>query len=231
MGPKVGMPEGNYEEKTICCLVLDDSWSMNGEPIRQLNKALQEFYDDIQNDIKLSSGLEIAIVKFGEGSEVIQEPSLVSNISMPTLQANDGGTALNAGVREAIRLVEERKSEYKQTNQSYKRPWIVPISDGAPTDGNVDSLAQEIEEDTKQGKYVLLPIGVDGADMNTLNKIAGFVNTKEGTGEKMSALAMDSANFSEFFEWLSQSMSMVYNSQDGAQLSLPAPTWMKGFVA
>ena len=42
----VESPE-NYEPKSICCLVLDLSWSMHGKPIEELNHGLQEFHADI----------------------------------------------------------------------------------------------------------------------------------------------------------------------------------------
>lgn len=228
---KVGTPESNYQEKALCILLLDDSGSMHGEPIRQLNKALKEFYEDIQNDARLSTGLEIGIVKFGEGTEVLQEPALSMDITIPTLQADDPETKLNEGVRVAIRMAEERKSEFKRTNQSYKRPWIIMLTDGAPTDGDVSALAQEIQEDTKNGKYIFLPIGVDGADTQTLKKISGYVKNSDGSMKQMDVMSMESAKFSDFFEWLSSTMSEVYNSQEGEDVSLPAPTWMKGFVA
>ncbi len=40
----------NYEQKCLCVLLLDVSGSMRGEPINELNKALQEFYNEIKED-------------------------------------------------------------------------------------------------------------------------------------------------------------------------------------
>lgn len=230
MGPKVGTPE-NMEEKTLCVLVLDDSGSMSGSPIEQLNQALLSFAEDIEDDVRLSNGLELALLRFGSDVEVIQEPSLIYDITMPTLDANSGLTSLNEATREAIRAVEDRKAYYKQSNVGYKRPWIVLLTDGAPTDGEVNVLANQIEIDTKNGSYMFLPIGVDGADMQTLNKLAGYLKKEDGSFEKMNALPMESSKFSDFFEWLSKSMAIVNSSQDGENITLPEPTWMKGFVA
>jgi uncharacterized protein YegL len=232
LGNKVATAE-NFEEKTLCVIVLDDSYSMSGKPVEQLNKALAEFKDDIENDMKLSMGLEIAIVKFGSDAETIQQPTLVNGIkNMPILSGDSGLTSLKAGVRKAISIVEDRKSHYKQTKQPYKRPWIVLLTDGAPTDGNIDELADEIEQLTKNGSFMFLPIGVDGADMQVLNQIAGYVKKGNGKWDKTSALSMESAKFSEFFEWLSASMSIYHNSKDGEAISMPDPSgWMKGFVA
>jgi len=228
---KVGTPE-SFEEKTLCCLVLDDSGSMTGEPVRELNQALSEFGHDISNDMRMSMGLEIALIKFGDDAEVIQEPALIHDVQMPTLDASSGLTSLKKGVREAFRVVEDRKAHYKQTNQPYKRPWIVLLTDGAPTDGDVAELANEIETHTKNRNFMFLPIGVDGADMDVLNEITGYVKNGDGEWVKTTALSMESAKFSEFFEWLSTSLSMYHNSKDGDTVSMADPSgWMKGFVA
>lgn len=223
----VGTPE-NYEEKTLCCLVLDRSGSMGGEPIRQLNQGLVSFYDDIESDIKLSNGLEVAIISFDDQIDVVQAPDLIHNFQMPTLTAG-GRTSLNTAVREAIQLVEERKDYYKQSSQSYKRPWIILITDGAPTDGDVTDLANQIETDTKDKRYVFLPIGVDGADMSVLARIAGYSKNGE-QWTQMTPLPMKSANFSEFFKWLSASMDIINSSSEGDQVNLPDPSdWTQGF--
>jgi len=35
--------------------------------------------------------------------------------------------------------------------------------------------------------------------------------------------------FSEFFRWLSTSMTKITNSKDGEKVEFAMPTWMKGF--
>ena len=230
MSLKVDTPE-NFEERTICCLVLDDSGSMSGEPIDSLNQGLKDFYKDIENDDKMSDCLEIAIVKFGQGAEVMVDPCLIYDLKIPELKANDYQTDLNQGVREAMRLVEDRKAFYKNENIPYKRPWIILITDGSPTDGDVSALAKEIEEDTKEQKYMFLPIGVDGADMSTLQKISGYIKNNDSRDwEQMKPMSMESAKFGAFFKWLSASMAMVTNASEGEKVNLADPSaWMQGF--
>ncbi len=225
---QVGVVE-NFEEKTLCCLVVDRSGSMTGEPIKQLNEGLASFYDEIESNVKLANGLEVAIIAFDEQVDVIQYPDLVHNFQIPALKASSL-TSLNKAMREAIHLVEERKNYYKETGQSYKRPWIILITDGAPTDGGVDDLADQIAEDTKNKKYMFLPIGVDNADMKILQKITGYV--KEGNQwVKMKPLHMANAKFSNFFIWLSASMDIINASTEGDKVTLPdASDWMDGFT-
>ncbi|GGG37391.1 hypothetical protein GCM10011344_42760 [Dokdonia pacifica] len=220
----VESPE-NFEQKSICCFVLDVSGSMNGQPIDELNRGLQEFHSEIVSDPISSNRLEVAIITFDSTVNLVLEPSLVDNFNMPTLTTK-GSTKLVDGVREGIRIVEDRKNWYKQTGQPYLRPWIILVTDGFPDfDQDVDSLQLEIEQASNEKKFVFLPIGVGGADMSILNKISGSINEK-----KIPAMKIQGLKFFEFFEWVSASMSSIASSKEGDNINLPDPSeWMEGF--
>lgn len=212
----------NYEQKCLCVLVLDVSGSMYGEPIQELNKGLQDFYEEISNDPTTSQRLEVALVTFSHIINTIQPPALVENFSMPQLVAS-GSTATVDAVRDAIDLVAARKAWYKTTNQAYYRPWIILMTDGEPDSGqDVDGLSQQIKQDTQNKKYVFLPIGV-GKDANKalLEKIQGGIAPMKLQGTK----------FGSFFKWLSASMGTVVNSTEGQQvdISAGADNWMEQF--
>ena len=64
----------NFEQKCLVVLVLDVSGSMTLENrIDELNKGLQEFYEDISNDETTSQRLEISIITFNHIVKTIQE--------------------------------------------------------------------------------------------------------------------------------------------------------------
>jgi len=221
----------NFEQKSICCFVVDVSGSMGGSPIDELNKGLQEFHYEISKDSTTANRLEIAVVEFGSNVDTVAEPSLVENLTMPNLTTK-GSTKLVDGVIEAIDLVESRKAWYKQTGQPYLRPWVILITDGAPDpDQDVNGLASRIENDTKDKRYVFLPIGVQGADMNILNTIAGYNQDNDRNWKKMQAMKLQGLKFADFFKWVSASMSIVAGSKDGDKVDLPDPSsWMGGFT-
>lgn len=243
----------NYEQKCLCVLVLDVSGSMNKiiddstcidtgrqafidgkmyniveggiSRLDKLNEGLQNFYEEISNDDTTSQRLEISIVTFNDTVTILQEPSLISNMHMPTLEA-DGETALVDAVYEAIDIVAARKKWYKQTNQPYYRPWIILMTDGEPNEGqDIDNLADRIKLDTASKRYAFLPIGVDEADMDVLQKIQGNIPAKKLKGTK----------FSSFFKWLSASMGTVVNHPEGTEgtlvdLSGGDTSWMESFT-
>ena len=196
----------NYTEKSLCVLVLDVSESMSWEsngiiPIDELNKGLQDFYNEIADpNNELSECLEVSLITFSNIVRTVQEPALVENISLKTLTTG-GSTAMVDAVNDAIDKVQARKDWYKKTNQSYYRPWIILITDGAPNpDQDVNGLASRIKSDMAAKKYVFLPIGVEGADMFVLDKITGCVKDK-----KIGPIPMQGAQFAQFFVKLSSS--------------------------
>ena len=211
----------NYEQKCLCVLVLDVSGSMRGKRIEELNKGLQDFYNEISADETTSQRLEVSIITFGSFAKTIQTPKLVENFTMPTLTA-EGSTVLVSAVNQAIDLVDERKNWYKSTNQTYYRPWIILMTDGEPDDDqNVDKLSERIKQDTQNKRYAFLPIGVEGANMNVLSKIQGDIKPMKLQGTK----------FSSFFKWLSASMGTIVNAEAGEKVDISqgSKTWMDEF--
>lgn len=211
----------NYEQKCCCSLVLDVSGSMDGEPIRQLNEGIQSFYQDIQTDSTTANRLEVAVIEFSDVVKTLVDPSLAANFTMPTLTTK-GTTNLVGGVREGIKIVRDRKAWYKQTGQPYYRPWVILVTDALPDEGqDISSLTQEIRDGMSKKDFFFFALGVQGADMNMLNNISD---------PSMPPAALQGLRFSEFFKWLSASMTMVTNSKDGDKVNLPNPAgWMKGF--
>ena len=211
----------NYEQKCLVCLVLDVSGSMRGKPIDDLNKGLQEFYDDIASDDTKSQRIEISLITFNHVVKTIQEPALVENFKMPNLYAT-GSTAMVNAVNEAIDKVEARKQWYKSTGQAYYRPWIILMTDGEPDDDqDVDALAARIKRETEGKHFAFLPIGVEGANMEILDKIKGTIP----------AMKLQGTKFSSFFEWLSASVGTVVEAKEGEQVDITkgADDWMQAF--
>jgi len=206
----------NYEEKCLCVFVLDVSDSMRWKtdngivPIDEVNEGLQRFYNDIV-DSHLKPCLEVAIITFSNIITRKQQPALVENFKMPVLTTG-GTTAMVDAVNDAIALVQARKDFYKNTGQSYHRPWIIMITDGLPDDNqNVNGLASRISSDMAAKKYVFMPIGVEGADMSVLRQIAGSIKSK-----KIGPIQLKGTVLTTFFETLSNSIGVATaDTEDG----------------
>lgn len=205
------IPE-NYEQKCLCVLVLDVSGSMHGSRINELNRGLDEFHAQVRNDEIASQRLEISVITFESRIKCIQEPALIDKIIMPMLRAQ-GTTKLVDAVRSGIDKVEARKNWYKQTGQSYYRPFIFLITDGTPDDDqDVEGLSFEIMEYVNDKKFMFFPIGVQDANMEILKKIAH---------PQTPPMKLKGLNFVQFFQWLSNSVSIITKSSEGDKIQFP----------
>jgi uncharacterized protein YegL len=201
-----GETPSNYEQKCPLVLVLDVSYSMNGTAIDELNTGLKAFQEDIKKDTVASSRLDVAIVTFGSNIDIIQDFALIDEFDMPHLTTN-GTTRMVDGIDKGIEILNARKNWYKNTGQTYYRPYIVLMTDGYPDSGqDIDDLSMEIDSLTEEKHLNFWAFGVEGADMDLLKNI----------GHQTSLIQkLKGMEFVKFFQWLSSSMETVSNSKEG----------------
>jgi uncharacterized protein YegL len=210
-----GETPDNYEQKCLCVLVLDVSGSMAGSPIRELNRGLQDFYKAVDEDMTAANRLEVSIVTFSTSVQVIQEPALIHNFNMPTLQAS-GTTKLVDAMRLGMESIESRKQWYKDTGQPYYRPIMVLITDGEPDhDQDTNGLSREIREGLSAKRFTFFGLGVKGYNHQRLAQICP---------PNMPPMPLDGYKFSEFFKWLSNSIGIITKSNEGDEINLPPIT-------
>lgn len=215
----------NYEQKSLCVLLLDTSSSMDGKKLKSLNDGVETFFNEISSDSTLSNRLELCIIKYDSTVSVVQQPSLIENINLQRLTAN-GVTSMREGIETAIDVVEARKSWYKSTGQPYYRPWVINITDGEPTDmrGNdLQTYGNIIRDNVDNKNFFFFNIGVKGANMQILQELSS---------PQMPPAALQGLRFADFFQWLSASIQMVNASTDRGDntVNLPSPSdWMQGF--
>ncbi len=200
----------NYEQKCLCVFVLDISGSMSGEPIAQLNAGLKLFEQEVLEDFVASQRLEVAIVTFGSVASKIQDPALIGHFEMPKLTVS-GSTKLVDGVRMGMDIIEERKQWYRNTGQNYFRPMLVLITDGEPDPGqDIDRLGKDVSSSLANKKFIFWTLGVAGYNHQKLLQICSTPPP----------LPLDGLKFKEFFTWLSNSIGVITNSQEGQEVKL-----------
>lgn len=219
--------EENFEQKCLCVLVLDTSYSMeipeSPKPIDELNEGLKRFQKELLNDKVTRDRLEVAIVTFDSNVKTVQKPSLLTDFEMPTLTC-DGTTCMVDGISEAIDIVEDRKQYYKSHGIPYYRPWIVMMTDGYPDDDqDVDGMSSRIKEAHQHKEFVFMGVGVgDDISEDALRKLAQ---------SDFPPMKMQAVKFCEFFTWLSNSMSGVSNSAPGSEVTIPKPEeWIDAMI-
>ena len=209
------MPEG-HEMRCPVVVLVDKSSSMAGNPIMELNKGIKIFQTQIQNDEVASKRLEVAVITFGSDIEVIRDFSLLEGTAIETIEAS-GATDMAGGLREAIVRLEARKGWYKEVGLQYLRPYIILITDGLPTSlpEEISEVKDRIRDAVNAKKFNIWAFGVEGADMDFLKTLIP---------EGFPPLKLKGHSFVEFFEWLSNSFSLISSSRPEEKVDLaPKP--------
>ena len=208
----------NPDPRCSCILVLDCSNSMNriegysNSPIDELNKGLQVFKEKLSNDALASKRVEVTVLKFETNVEVINEFETADSFEPQQLEAS-GLTSMGAAIEKAIQMLNQRKAVYKANGIAYYRPWIFLITDGEPTD-EWTNAASLVHDGERKKQFAFFAVGVQGANMDILKQIS----VRE-------PLMLKGLDFTSLFQWLSNSMSTVSNSQENEQINLPKVDW------
>src|SRR5208283_2613146 len=205
-------------------LLLDTSGSMEGDKIRQLNEGLNFFKEDILQDDLARKRVDLAIITFGEGVNVVQNFSSVENVPEMQLTA-EGLTPMGYALSMAMDLIEQRKNEYKVKGVDYYRPWLFMITDGEPTDMKPgdpkwNSVISRIQEGESSKKFLFFTVGVEPANMQIL---------KELSPQNRQPLKLKKDKFREMFSWLSKSARRTSASKVGDIVPLDNPTGPEGW--
>ncbi|MHB2021331.1 MAG: vWA domain-containing protein [Candidatus Xenobia bacterium] len=206
----------NPEPRCPCLLLLDTSRSMAGRPIGELNAGLMALRDALGNDELASRRVELAIVSFGPARLVCGFHTADGFVPPTLLAAND--TPLGEAVGMGIDLVARRKEEYKQAGIAYYRPWILLVSDGAPTD-DWERAAQRVRAGEMDRAFSFFPVGVQGANFDTLQQLSS-----------RRPLRLKDLRFADLFVWLSNSMRSVSRSSVGEAVPLENPASPEGWA-
>lgn len=202
------------EDRCACVLLLDVSNSMTGDPIRMVNDAIRSFKDEVSRDALSSQRVQIAVVAFNHEVNIKQDFIDVSKFKPPVLTAS-GGTKIAGAVNRALDMLDQQKKVYRANDIGVYRPIVLLITDGYPehdTPEEIDEAARRISEEEVGRHVVFFAFGIKGADMGKLAEISVRKPRR-----------VDEAQISEIFQWLSDSVSMIAESQPGDRLALPTP--------
>jgi len=204
-------------------LLLDTSGSMlTDNRIGELNKGIDLFFNSILEDEVTRFSVELSIITFGRVVTKVldfanierQIPDFQKNMPVEVNSPMDG-TPMGEAVELAIKILNERKAEYKIAGVEYYQPWLVLMTDGQPTDSisNATTLTSSMVQAEKLSLFTIA-IGA-GANLVELSKFS----------PKRPPLRLRGLNFREFFEWLKDSAKSTSQSTPGQSISLQPIGW------
>ena len=193
MNARIRREDVNYGVTALpIFLCLDASGSMEGQRIKSVNDGVIGFIRSGSANEDAQDSLMLDIVVFnGDGVREVQPLTNIKKVIFEPLSAA-GGTPFGEALKVTLDLM-ERFLDRKQ--KSYK-PYLVVMSDGAPTDSRKEvdrqiARARRLQEEG-QIKVRCVGIGAD-ADQDTLRRI-----TIRGKVDCCGDL-----DITNFFEWLS----------------------------
>jgi len=207
----------NSDERALLVLALDCSGSMQEEnKIQRLNEGLKVLATDLKADPIAARCGRVLVISFGgDGDvEIMGDWTDAMDFTPPNLVAG-GLTPLGAAMRCALDEVESQKTQLRAAGVSYKRPIVMLLSDGEPTD-EWRQVAAECKSAESAHKVNVMAIGIgDAANKDVL----GHFSNK-------GALGLSGLKFKELFIWLSRSIRAVSRAPAGGTVQLnPVDSW------
>lgn len=200
----------NPEPRCPVVLLLDNSGSMRGDPLRELNLGLKAFAEDLRGDPLAAKRCEIALISFGPVT-VVHDFVLAADFT-PTTLLPAGRTPMGEAISRGLALLEERRDAYRRGGLAAYRPWVFLITDGAPTDAWQDA-ARAVKAGEAERAFAFFAVGTGQANMDVLRQLSS-----------RDPVRLSGLKFRDLFRWLSSSLRSVSHSTPGTAVTLAPPS-------
>ena len=187
-------------------LLLDTSGSMRGEPITSVNIGLKAMMASLRQQHHALDSIYISIVTFDSLIKEVLPLTAIRNIVLPEIVCPESGaTFLGEGLAKICQKVDNELNRGLDA-----QPLLFVMTDGKPS----DTLAySEVLDEVKRRPFAKIIACAAGhkADATALKRLTDTV---------VSLDTMDSSTFSQFFQWVSATVSANQQNNDSA---LPPP--------
>lgn len=183
-------------------LLLDVSYSMSGDKIDNLNRAVEDMLNSFAKEEKMETEILVSVITFGSEVELHIPYTKASQVSWKSLQAN-GMTFMGTALKMAKAMIEDKDT----TPSRAYRPTIILVSDGQPNDSWEGPLDDFIT-DGRSSKCDRMAMAI-GDDANT-TVLKRFIN---GTLHDLFT-AENAGKMHEFFQRVTMSITMRTQSKN-----------------
>lgn len=188
-------------------LLLDTSGSMEGEPINQLNHAIEKMLNTFKKQEKIETTIEVCMITFGATVGFHLTANHIENkyfksasqIEWQDLQAS-GGTPMGT----ALKMAKDRLEDKTIVASNAYRSTVVLVSDGKPTD-SWEAPLNDFISNGRSSKCDRMALGIgSGFNADVLNRFK--------SQEHELFVADDAEKIVEFFKAVTMSVTSRMHS-------------------
>lgn len=196
-------------------ILIDTSGSMNGEPIHSVNTGLQNMLSTLKQDPFALESVWLSLITFNnEVKEVIPLMQLEDVVIPEIVVPKSGATFMGAALELLFTKISNNTIKTTQEEKGDWRPLLFIMTDGRPSDIQAFEYAVPKIKALNFAAIIACAAGPKAKKEDLLTLTDNVVVLD----------VMDSASFSNFFKWLSSSVSCGSNSVGLAERNtLPPP--------
>ena len=153
--------ENEGEMHLMCALVVDTSGSMSGSET-ELARALQGVKMAIEEDRIACGRIELCLITFDDSARVVQPFGPMHMFEPPASISPGGMTAMHQAIDMAMRMVEERRMQYRNEGVDFRRPWIWLFASSGSSDAENGSF-RRLRDWQDARKCVFYGVGIGDA--------------------------------------------------------------------
>ena len=201
----------NPEPRCPCVILVDTSLSMNrGKALDALDDQFRLFKKILEEDYLASLRVEVSVVSFGDGANVVRDFAIMDDFAAPTLRADGFSSRMGEGIRATLDHIENRRGKYRAGGIAHHKPVALMITDGDET-GEAREGLELVKRAKREGRITFWAAGVPGADVKRLRQTLGD-----------SLIDPDNLTFDKLLGELASYMSRVSRARDDHEMPLVA---------
>lgn len=203
--------------RLLTYICIDTSGSMKGEPIEAVNTGLKTLMASLRQNPYALESVHLSLITFDSIIKEVLPLTPLEQVQMPEITCPpSGGTFLGEALNYIVQAVKRDRIVNTNDHKGDWRPILIVLTDGKPTD--LQMFREMIPEIKALGFGNIVACGA-GSKMD-------FSYLKQLTDSVYSLDTMDSNGFSQFFQWITQTISgnsASVGSPSGNQLPPPPP--------
>lgn len=155
-------------------LVCDESYSMAGEPLDEINKQLPEIFTEIASNPTVADKARLGIIGFSDKAEVLLPLADLNDVQQLPQLAPKGATGYGAVFSRLHDTIEQDIRELKAEGHVPFRPTVFFLTDGQPTDSDWAAAHRRLTSQTFGPRPTILAFGFGDVRSDTLRAVATF---------------------------------------------------------